>query len=108
MRLAQVGLGFGVGLPGKFLDNRSSPGQVRVLFFLTRNARQLPLPESPVRSLKPFDTKNPSAATNKGRTMSKNCYKHRLPQARCLFGPLVSARLLQQRAGLRYFANSQP
>jgi hypothetical protein len=59
MRLAQVGLGFGVGLPGKSLDDGSIPGQVRVLFFLTRNARQLTLPESPVRSLKLFDKKTP-------------------------------------------------
>jgi hypothetical protein len=29
-------------------------------------------------------TKNPSAATNKGRIASETCCKHRLPQARCL------------------------
>jgi hypothetical protein len=76
MRLAQVGLEFGVGLPG-IEKYRSISGQVRVLIFLTRNARQLPLPEPRVRSLKPFDQKlkpfdkkNPSAATNKGRTVS--------------------------------------
>jgi len=50
MRLAQVGLGFGVGLLWKFLEYRTISGQVRVLIFLTRNARQLPLPEPPVRS----------------------------------------------------------
>jgi hypothetical protein len=36
----------------------------------------------------PFDTKNPSAATNKGRVVSKAYYKHRLPQARCPVGSL--------------------
>jgi hypothetical protein len=35
-----------------------------------------------------FDTKNPSAATNKGRTVSKAYYKPRLPQARCPVGSL--------------------
>jgi len=35
-----------------------------------------------------FDIKNPSAATHKGRVVSKTYYKHRLPQARCPVGPL--------------------
>src|SRR6516164_6339956 len=39
---------------------RSIPGQVRVLFFLTRNARQLPLPIDPRRGRwKPFNKKTP-------------------------------------------------
>jgi hypothetical protein len=45
-----LGWGYGVGLSGNYNLCRTIPGQVRVLFFLARNARQLPLPEPPVRT----------------------------------------------------------
>jgi hypothetical protein len=50
---------------------RTIPGQVRVLFFLARNARQLPLPKPPERTFFKAVTKNPSAATNKGKERAK-------------------------------------
>lgn len=54
-----------------------------------------------------FDTKNPSAATNKGRIVSKAYNKHRLPQARCPVGSLFF-RLPAAAEGRfeSYFANS--
>ena len=70
MRLAQVGLGFGVGLPG-FSYARYDPGQVRVQIFpepeKPDNYRYLNPPE---RSFETVMKKNPSATTNKGRIVS--------------------------------------
>jgi hypothetical protein len=74
MRLALgLGLGFGGGLRERrvnYYDFRQGP---RPYFFLTEKATQLPLPEPRVRLYKTFMmpyTKNPSAATNKGRGVS--------------------------------------
>jgi hypothetical protein len=56
---------------------------------LTRNARQLPQPATPGETLRNrFLQKNPSAATPRREGVSEISCKHRLPQARCLFGPL--------------------
>jgi len=76
----------------------SIPGQVRVLFFLSRNARQLPLPMNPRRDRwKPFDTKNPSAATTEEKICELNSAnigsrKHVVSSAH-----FSSSCLLQQR-----------
>jgi hypothetical protein len=60
MRLAQVWAGNPAS--GYLEQNKilSIPGQVRVLIFLTRNARQLPLPMNPRRDFKkPYYKKTP-------------------------------------------------
>ena len=69
---------------------QSVSDQVRVQSSSTRNARQTTATcDPPERSYKAVGQKNPSAATNKERLVSKNYCKHRLPQARCLFGSLL-------------------
>jgi len=81
---------------------RTIPGQVRVLFFLARNARQLPLPKPPGKNLIEAVHKKPLCSNQQGKRTSKTNYKHRLPQARCLRPThSFSPGLLQQRAGLK-------
>jgi len=88
---------------------RPTPGQVRVLFFLDQKCQTTYETTDPVESLciMAFDTKNPSAATHKGRVVSKAYYKHRLPQARCSVGSLFFRLPVAAEGRLKsYFANS--
>jgi hypothetical protein len=92
MRLAQVGLGSGVGLSGNYNNIR----------FLVRSASKFPLPETPdnyrnlqppvrsccLRSLKPFVQKNPSAATNRGEGVSESLANIGSRKHAVFFGPL--------------------
>ena len=88
--LPWVGWESGVGLSGcvSYYRVHRWPGPRPSI--LARDARQLPLPMTPGEiAEKPLDKKSPSAATNKGKPVSKIIAEHRLPQARCLFGSLV-------------------
>jgi hypothetical protein len=105
MRLAQVGLGSGVGLSGNYNNIR----------FLVRSASKFPLPETPdnyrnlqppvrsccLRSLKPFVQKNPSAATNRGEGVSESLANIGSRKHAVFSAHSSSACLLQQRAGLK-------
>src|ERR1017187_2147385 len=71
MRLAQVGLGSGGGLPGS-TATRPTSGQVRVLFFLTRNARQLAQPLIPGRDYDGIRYKKPLCGNPQGKNSEQN------------------------------------
>ena len=108
---ARPGLGWGMA-SGYMVYNscRIIPGQVRVLFFPARNARQLPLPKPPGKNLIEAVHKKPLCSNQQRKRTSKTNYKHRLPQARCLRPTHSSSPgLLQQRAGLKvYFRQFSP
>jgi hypothetical protein len=71
MRLAQVGLGSGVGLSGilrHHIDSWSGPRPIFPLPETPDNYRNL---QPPVRSFETVSQKNPSAATNSGEEVSE-------------------------------------
>jgi len=91
MRLAQVGLGSGVGLPGKYLWDRFLVRSASYMFPYqkrqTTTATTTP-GEIEVQKRNRFYKKTPLLQPTVGEWVSEISCKHRLPQARCLFGPL--------------------
>ena len=110
MRLAQVGLGSGVGLPGLSVSKSNSWSGPRPNYSLTRNARQPPLPRTPGEAIymNPSNKKTPLQQPTKEKREQK-LLQTSAPASALSLQLTLSTCLLQQRAGLKgYFANSPP
>src|ERR1700686_2910243 len=107
MRLAQVGVGSGDGLPGLHKSLRSWSGP-RPNFPFQKRQTTTATCDPPERSSKPFYKKTPLLQPPREESQAKTVAntgsrKHAVSSAHS-----SSAYLLRQRAGLSYFANSEP
>jgi hypothetical protein len=90
--------------------NRTIPGQGPRPIFPRQKRQTTTATETPGENLIEAVHKKPLCSNQQGKRTSKTCYKHRLPQARCLRPThSFSPGLLQQRAGLKvYFRQFSP